>query len=355
MKKIIEYLGYNSDLEYNNRILYLMYLCCILVAAFFLTIYLLYIPLLPAIIAHFIYITFCLGMYGFLKKRKFVFAKVSLILSHLIQLTLAVYLWFPMATGYNIYYFMVPMVSFIIMDYGSKKQRIFAISASVLSGVLYFISEIIVDNYYLYETSPELNRFLGSISILFIFIPMTYIFTLFASDRYYNQKELKLHANTDFLTKTYNRRILYEFGEEAIGKANVSNQDFSLIVFDIDYFKKVNDRYGHPVGDELLKQLSILVTSKIRKDDIFSRYGGEEFAILLKNTNSVQGRKIANELLEIIENEIFKVDEIEIQITISIGLIQYVKNIKEFNEMMKLADKALYSAKENGRNQVAFI
>ena len=129
---------------------------------------------------------------------------------------------------------------------------------------------------------------------------------------------------------------------------------FTVIVMDIDFFKHVNDTYGHPAGDEVLRQFTEKIAMNIRKEDTLSRYGGEEFAVLLHKTTEDYGRTIAEKLLNIIRSTGFQVDGHTIDITISIGLVQYSDDYENFDHMMKVADQALYKAKNNGRDQIFF-
>ena len=121
---------------------------------------------------------------------------------------------------------------------------------------------------------------------------------------------------------------------------------------DVDFFKNVNDKYGHPVGDKVLIQITDIISSSIRKYDIFSRYGGEEFAVMCKNTNINQIRIIASYLKDTIQKHKFKVAEDEyITLTVSIGISVFNENYTSFSNMIHLADNALYKAKKTGRNK----
>lgn len=350
--KFLKAIGYDKNLEYFDRILYFMVFAAIVIAGFFLGIYFVLMPFIPAIIVHIIYILFNIFLIGALKAHHFNFVKYSITLAHIIQLTFAVYLWFPVKTGFNIYYFMVPMVTFLIMRYDHLTERYFAILSSLLATLLFLLSETIPLNYYLYETPSNINILLKGASIITILLPMIYAFTKFSGDIYVTHKELKILANTDSLTKILNRRVLYEQGVEEFSLASKYDFEFSLILFDIDFFKNVNDQFGHPIGDILLQQLTELITENIRKEDIFSRYGGEEFALLLRKTNKQTGYHIAEKLLHIIEGHSFIIEDHLINITVSIGISQFSKEYPGFDHMMKTADRALYQAKSLGRNQV---
>ena len=160
-------------------------------------------------------------------------------------------------------------------------------------------------------------------------------------------KEFEYGANYDALTQIYNRKAFERLLNEKIDKQRYIKSKFIFIMLDIDFFKKVNDTYGHQIGDEVLKQLVNVVNSHIRDDDIFARIGGEEFVLIL-DINIENGFKVINHLREFIENEEF--DTVK-NITCSFGITEYKKD-DSIESMMKRADKALYDAKNSGRNKV---
>lgn len=354
MAKFLDTIGYTKAVNYRDKILYVLLLLIIFVTGVFLTIYFIYAPFFPAILVHIIYISSSILMYVFLKLRRYIFVRYFLIVSHLIQLTLAVYVWFPVDTGFGIFYFMIPVASYLVMDYGDIKQRVFAIISSLIAAVLYLFSEILVLDGYLYQTDNKLNILLRTLSIISILIPMIFIFTKFAKDLYKTQSELEFLANTDTLTKIRNRRSFYDLGEDefAVAKTKKYNFEFTMILMDIDCFKQINDTYGHPAGDDVLRQFAEIVTHNIRKEDTFSRYGGDEFAMLLHKTSQDSGYAIVEKLMNIVRDNRFNIEENSISITISIGLVQYSERFSNFDHMMKAADNALYEAKNNGRNQI---
>lgn len=355
MHLFLRKIGYNSKLHYIDRMSYLILLCTISVAIAFLVMYILFVPFMPAIFVQIIYISSSSFMYIMLKMKHYIMVRYFIIIAHMIQLTLAVFLWFPVATGFNIYYFMVPMASFIAMEFGRKSQRIFAILSSLLAMLLFLFSELAPMDYYLYETSYQINQLFKAITIVTIFTPLTFVFAEFARNIHKKQTELEFLANTDMLTQICNRRSLYDTGHAEFEVADKYMIDFSIILMDIDFFKAVNDKYGHPAGDSILRQLSDRISANIRKEDTFSRYGGEEFAVLLHKTSEKQGMAIAQKLLKLVEEEPFYYENHKINITISIGIVHYSGDYKDFDHMMKVADRALYQAKETGRNRIVSL
>ncbi len=167
----------------------------------------------------------------------------------------------------------------------------------------------------------------------------------------------KLHeeANTDGLTKCYNKKYFNEALENEVKKSRLTGKPLTLIIFDLDHFKKLNDNYGHDAGDYVLKEKSrVIRETGIRQGDVFARYGGEEFCILLPNTNLKQGFEIAERLRKLIEKHEFIYDGKRLPVTSSIGVADYRQGVNTGTDLFKRADSSVYKSKEGGRNQVNF-
>lgn len=160
------------------------------------------------------------------------------------------------------------------------------------------------------------------------------------------KKELERLSITDALTGIGNRRYFQNKLQEEISRASRYNYLFSLIMFDIDHFKVVNDKYGHAIGDEVLIEYSKLVKSYLREADIFCRVGGEEFMIMLPFTSKESAKEIAQKLRVAIESY-----KKVVPITMSFGVVEFEKG-DDLESMYKRVDDALYGAKEGGRNMV---
>lgn len=162
-------------------------------------------------------------------------------------------------------------------------------------------------------------------------------------------------AAIDELTQIYNRRYFYNECRKEIDRAKRYNTPFSFIIFDIDLFKRVNDTYGHHIGDQVLKHIVTIAKNNIRKSDIIARYGGEEFAIFLPQTYVKGAIEVAEKIRRIIANTPYLLDIKEIKVTSSFGVYGFEFYCKEeLEEIIIKADRALYKAKENGRNKVVF-
>ena len=166
-------------------------------------------------------------------------------------------------------------------------------------------------------------------------------------------EEVQNLALTDALTGLYNRRGLFEIGHIEFTRMCRLGRPFSSIMVDIDHFKRVNDKYGHPAGDQVLQFLASELRSTVRGADIVGRYGGEEFAIFLSGSDIQAALGLAERLRHAIEATPIYFEENEIRITISLGVAEYNENNPNLETLVARTDQALYVAKHKGRNRVA--
>lgn len=166
------------------------------------------------------------------------------------------------------------------------------------------------------------------------------------------QNKLQRLASIDSLTSIYNRYyILKQLNIEA-ARVLREKGELSIILFDLDLFKKINDRYGHQMGDKALQKVAKTIQSNIREYDYAGRYGGEEFLIVLPNADEDKAAEIAERVRQSIENMIIKCDTQVIPVLISAGVSTLIASETNIEQLIKRADDALYAAKKNGRNQV---
>jgi diguanylate cyclase (GGDEF)-like protein len=157
-------------------------------------------------------------------------------------------------------------------------------------------------------------------------------------------------AHTDPLTRIYNKGYLME---AEFKRAKALHTDFSVLFFDLDHFKKINDTYGHDAGDYVLKEISNLVRGgHLRPKDVFARYGGEEFVVLLSNTSATAAQEIAEKIRASIETHAFIYEGKRLPVTTSLGVAEMSSSVESSSGLLKLADKALYTSKNSGRNRV---
>jgi diguanylate cyclase (GGDEF)-like protein len=159
-------------------------------------------------------------------------------------------------------------------------------------------------------------------------------------------------AITDGLTQISSRRHYLERFNEEIERSKKFKYSFCCLMIDIDHFKRYNDRYGHLVGDAILKEVSRTIEENIRQIDLSGRYGGEEFSIVLTETGKEQAEFVAGRIRQAIENKYIKVYDEKLKVTISIGISVFPEDGKSIETLIDKADSALYQAKQTGRNRV---
>ena len=170
-----------------------------------------------------------------------------------------------------------------------------------------------------------------------------------------NKEKLERLTTFDLLTGLYNRQTILGKLRELINLANRYKEDFSFTMLDVDHFRKINDGYGHLIGDEVLEKIAVLVRGNIRDTDIAGRYGGEEFIIILPKTNLASSWVAAERLRDTIENTELKDSAGNLfAVTVSLGLVGWERN-DDVASLISRAEEALYKAKEKGRNRVQIL
>ena len=161
-------------------------------------------------------------------------------------------------------------------------------------------------------------------------------------------------ANTDPMTKCFNKGYFLEAIDAEVKRAKALSSPLTLIFFDLDHFKKVNDTYGHDAGDYVLKEFTALLRNSgvYKQKDIFARYGGEEFCLLMPGIGSAEAAPIAESIRGKVHMHSFMYEGKKIPVTTSLGVSELKGDIESAQDLIKSADKALYQSKESGRNKV---
>lgn len=168
-----------------------------------------------------------------------------------------------------------------------------------------------------------------------------------------NRKFLDQMAHTDALTSLHNRRYFDHLAEHYLNIMQDQKSSLFLLLFDVDHFKKINDGYGHDIGDEILKTISQITLQNTRDNDILARFGGEEFIMLLPYTSEQEAYMIAQRIRRsIAEHDFIMNDKIMISTSVSIGVAEFLPERHDLRSLTKCADMALYTAKQQGRNRV---
>lgn len=201
---------------------------------------------------------------------------------------------------------------------------------------------------------------IASAGIISLLLSAVALLVFVLSNRYFQSTDrlrqahdqLAQLANTDVLTGVSSRRAFLAGLEAELARARRHNQSLSLLMLDIDHFKRVNDVHGHPIGDAVLKQFTATCAGMLRAHDLFGRLGGEEFAIVLPHTDAEGARCVAEKIRTAVAQTPMPTAAGDITVTVSIGLAQMEGLPGEVDQLMARADQALYEAKRGGRNQV---
>jgi diguanylate cyclase (GGDEF)-like protein len=172
------------------------------------------------------------------------------------------------------------------------------------------------------------------------------------TERQQAQAKLVELATTDSLTGLHNRRYFMETATQEFERARRYRMPLSLLMVDADRFKLINDRFGHHMGDEVLKTLAMIGQHQLREIDLFARLGGEEFAILFPQTDFVDARAAAERLRQAIAEHTVDTEQGLLNFTVSLGLASLNPVTVDLEDLLRQADIALYQAKQNGRNRV---
>ena len=239
--------------------------------------------------------------------------------------------------------FVIVMVGGIVM---LSTSTIFAFLSTSLFAIAYlFISYYVMELYNLWI--PVVIPFISIMAAFALSFLAKYLMK--AKDFEYQYKL----ATIDGLTELYNHRYFQDTLKKQVDIARRYNQKFSLIIVDIDFFKKFNDTYGHQVGDAVLRQVAKILKDNSRATDYVCRYGGEEMTIILPNTSAEDALFNANRICKAVADTPFHITPVEkTNITISLGVATFPDNAQNPQDLIEWADKGLYYAKEHGRNQV---
>jgi len=324
---LLAVLGFGVSILYS--FLYLFYINSF--AAFFLTL---------------VFAILYLGYFYFLSKMEIFKARLSFFLTIFIQISSIVIFFVSSKSGIQYYLLLVPPLAYLVFS----KEKELRLSLSLLALLLLIITHFFGENYYILELEKSILNTLYVLTLIILFFVFIILFNAFLEEIEQKEEKLEHLSKTDFLTDILNRRAFYKKADEMTKLSNRYGNDLGLLIFDIDYFKKINDKYGHNIGDIVLQKISKEVSSSIRDTDCFARFGGEEFIILLPNISKEQLLLFAEKIRKLIENiEIKYTNKEKIKFTISIGVTVYYKN-DTIEKFIDRADIAMYESKEKGRN-----
>jgi diguanylate cyclase (GGDEF)-like protein len=243
--------------------------------------------------------------------------------------------------------FLVPPVSLFL--HGLKRGLIeISISLSILCLILFLPPDVFGGANY--ETAFKLRLIIAFITVTFLAACYEYSIEQSYKDTLQASEQFEQLARTDQLTKLCNRRGALTVIEQEQRRMSRNKQAMSIILCDVDHFKKVNDQYGHNTGDAVLVSLAETFTQLIRQQDTIARWGGEEFLFVLPETSAENAYILSQKIHQVLQDQLIDVEGIKIAVTVSMGVTEMHGN-QAFDEIINQADKHLYEAKRAGRNQ----
>jgi len=212
-----------------------------------------------------------------------------------------------------------------------------------LTGVIFFQS---------YHTHPIFNDLTGFYNLIVVTILIWGLAYSYEQANEEAKETLIRMASRDYLTDLYNRTMLNDVFHYKLNKSVRNQQPLSILVADLDHFKKINDLYGHKAGDQFIKKFAEILKQHSGTNSACFRVGGEEFCVILSNTDIERGREIAENIRQATEFLSLNLDKFTIPVTVSIGIVACHKMTSDISNLLELADQKLYQAKQQGRNQV---
>ncbi len=234
----------------------------------------------------------------------------------------------------------------MVRDYGntitiSLSSMLVILMVAVFSGLIDLLA----------HQKIHITTLLFSLVISLIVAPVTlYCFVSLIAELDRSEQSLRALSIKDDLTGVYNRRYFLERATAELAKAERYGNVFSIMAIDIDYFKKINDRYGHFGGDEVLKSMARICMTNLRTMDVFARFGGEEFMFLIPESDKTDVAAFAERILSAVQQSAVIYAGQEISFTVSIGAVTLQEPEESIESLLKAADDALYAAKRRGRN-----
>lgn len=239
------------------------------------------------------------------------------------------------------------MLRYLLRRYGLWPTTLLLTVASVIFSVV--LTELI---FLLIGGGPGLTGLTISIVVPAIIAPLFGLFQLRLLDQLQKTEDrLRLLSTTDDLTQAHNRRHFLDLAEHELARARRYGETLALVLFDLDEFKHINDTYGHLAGDEALRRVSTLCRAALRASDLFARYGGDEFTILLPATNLAQAQEVVERLRHKLADTRLAYQGRPFRVTLSAGLVLYDPSTaaaQSLDSLLQRADEALYAAKHTG-------
>lgn len=319
----------------------------ITISTFYSFLYLFYIDSIFATIVNQTFAFLYFIYFQLIKKDELLKARLAFFTIFLIHMLIIVMFFASSASGFHFYYILSVPGAFLFF---SKEDKQIKYGIPIVAFIFFVLCHLSGSAFSSFEFSKTLFDFIFLATIASVFIILAIVMAAFHDELKKKEKKLEELSTTDSLTGIYNRRAFYTFADRMIKYSRRYNDSLGLIIFDIDFFKIINDVHGHDIGDLVLKEISKVVSSSLRETDRLARFGGEEFIILLPEVSQKSVESIAEKLRVLIENT--KIQDIDVSASFGISLLKDEDNIES---LIKRADIALYEAKKSGRNKVCSL
>ena len=258
---------------------------------------------------------------------------------------------FTPSVGFRFMLIPLLVVQFLISDISDSKQKRTTYFYGLLIVVIFFISDLNFVSNPIIEIDSVMHAIFFNLSMVSSFIALFFMLYIYSMQLSIKEKALSYYADYDALTDIYNRGYFNRYGEQWFPQYKNRALKLATIIFDIDDFKIINDTYGHPVGDEVLVELTKSIKKELPQNAIFSRYGGEEFAVLVRDTSLKEAYDISENIRKVVERIRVKHHDHLISCTVSVGLAIASDYHTSFDDVVRDADRALYQSKRKGKNK----
>jgi len=337
------------DFSYRNIIMFFLPLAGAIVSLAYAVIFEFYFNYHLASIIVLLFFSAYLCCLILFKLNLVVMGQHALTINFLIQISIHTYYLFPKSTFFHIYFLVgIPLIYMLF----TRQQKINRLIYSAISIILLFAIELwgFNINPVNIELSTDMLHLIKNANIISSVAVLSVTIFLFTNMMEKAEEKALLNSIKDHLTQLYNRRYFFEAATKMITKSRINNEPLSVAFLDLDYFKTINDEYGHYIGDQVLIVVSDLLKDNIKSNDLVARIGGEEFAILFDNTSSTHAVAKAEFIRQAVL--LAEIPSTSKTISVSIGISELEEDDESINQLLKRADNALYQAKENGRNRV---
>lgn len=291
---------------------------------------------------------------GLLRRRIQVLTRYVAVVSSMLLVLIQTVWIFGEGFGFHYQIFPLVVVVFMLLDFNIWYEKMSAYVLSAL-GIGIFFSSLVIHMPLVGVSFTSYGRYYSVANALLSFVSTMLILHYISVEIFSTKDQLYQMATRDALTGLYNRRTFIQQGTSFFKIAQRGGTTFTILIFDIDDFKSVNDMYGHVAGDHFLKGLSRLCEESLRDSDFIARYGGEEFAVILHDTDETHAALVADKLRAVVEAYKLKEGAVVINRTISIGLATYDHDYDNFHDILDKGDKAMYMSKNSGKNKISVL